>query len=54
MTPESRSTVAVFAVAGISVILAVTTGVGSFGKPLRLVQLVTIVGLSMTAGASCA
>jgi hypothetical protein len=37
-------------VAGLSLVIAVATGVGWLGQPLRLVHLLTIIGLSMTAG----
>jgi hypothetical protein len=39
-------------IAGISVVLAVVTGIDWLGKPLRLVNLITIIGLSMIAGVS--
>jgi hypothetical protein len=37
-------------IAGISLLLAVVTGVEWLGKPFRPVNLVTIIGMSMTAG----
>jgi hypothetical protein len=39
-----------FVIAGLSLVLAVVTGVAWLGKPLRMVNLLTIIGLSMTAG----
>jgi hypothetical protein len=38
--------------AAISLVLAVVTGIEWLGKPLRMVNLLTIIGLSMTAGVS--
>ena len=38
--------------AGISVVVVVTAGIAWLGQPLRLVQLLTIIGLSMAAGVS--
>jgi hypothetical protein len=38
--------------AGASLVLAGATGVEWLGKPLRLVHLLTIIGLSMAAGVS--
>jgi hypothetical protein len=52
MTARARSSIPEFVVAGISLVLAVVTGIDWLGKPLRLVNLVTIIGLSMTAGVS--
>jgi hypothetical protein len=52
MTTRARSSIPEFVVAGISLLLAVVTGIDWLGKPLRLVNLVTIIGLSMTAGVS--
>jgi hypothetical protein len=34
--------------------IAVVTGIAWLGKPLRVVQLLTIIGLSMTAGVAWA
>ena len=39
-----------FVLAGLSLIFAVVTGVEWLGQPLRLVHLVTIIGLSMLTG----
>jgi hypothetical protein len=52
MTTGTRSSIPAFVVAGISLVLAVVTGIDWLGKPLRLVNLLTIIGLSMTAGVS--
>lgn len=52
MTPRTRSAIPAFVVAGISLLIAVVTGVEWLGKPLRLVNLVTLIGLSMIAGVS--
>jgi hypothetical protein len=50
MTTVTRATIPAFVLAGISLVLAVVTGLAWLGKPLRMVNLVTIIGLSMTAG----
>lgn len=52
MTVRTRSSIPAFVVAAISLVLAVVTGLGWIGKPLRMVNLVTIIGLSMIAGVS--
>jgi hypothetical protein len=52
MTTTTRSAAPAFALAGISLVLAIVTGVAWLGQPLRLVNLVTIIGLGMTAGVS--
>ena len=39
-----------FMLAGLSIVIAVATGIAWLGQPLRMVQLLTIIGLSMTAG----
>jgi len=39
-----------FVIAGLSLLLAVVTGVQWLGQPLRLVHLVTIIGMSMLTG----
>jgi hypothetical protein len=41
-----------FLLAGISLVLTVVTGVAWLGKPLRMVNLLTIIGLGMTTGVS--
>ena len=50
MTSNSRSALPAFVVAGISLLLAVTTGLEWIGKPFRLVQLVTIIGMGVFTG----
>jgi hypothetical protein len=50
MTAATKSAIPAFVVAGISLVLAVVTGIDWLGKPLRMVNLLTIIGLSMTAG----
>jgi hypothetical protein len=50
MKTGNRSTVLEFVVAGISLMIAVVTGTAWIGQPLRLVNLVTIIALSATAG----
>jgi hypothetical protein len=52
MRPGTRSAIPAFVLAGLSLVLAVATGIEWLGKPLRLVHLLTIIGLSMTAGVS--
>lgn len=52
MTPRKPSAIPAFVIAGISLVLAVVTGVQWLGKPLRLVNLVSIIGISMFAGVS--
>jgi hypothetical protein len=52
MKTGSRSPILEFVVAGISLMIAVVTGIAWIGQPLRLVNLVTIIGLSATAGVS--
>jgi len=50
MTTNSRSALPTFLVAGISLLIAVTTGLEWVGKPFRLVHLVTIIGMGMFTG----
>jgi hypothetical protein len=50
MTRRTPSAIPVFVIAGISLVLAVVTGIDWLGKPLRLVNLIKVIGLSMTAG----
>ena len=50
MTTKPRSALPAFVVAGISLLIAVTTGLEWVGKPFRIVQLVTIIGLGMFTG----
>ena len=52
MTANSRSAIPAFVVAGISLLIAVSTGLQWLGKPFRLVQLITIIGLGMITGVS--
>ena len=52
MTARTRSATPAFVLAGISLVLAVVTGVAWLGQPLRMVKLLTIIGLGMTAGVS--
>jgi hypothetical protein len=52
MSTSTRSAIPAFVLAGLSLMLAVATGIEWLGKPLRLVHLLTIIGLSMTAGVS--
>jgi hypothetical protein len=50
MTRRTPSAILVFVIAGISLVLAVVTGIDLLGKPLRLVNVIKIIGMSMTAG----
>lgn len=50
MTANSRSALLGFVVAGVSLLIAVSTGLEWVGKPFRLVQLVTIIGMGMFTG----
>jgi hypothetical protein len=52
MTTDTRSSIPAFVIAAIALVLAVVTGVEWLGKPLRMVNLLTIIGLSMIAGVS--
>ena len=52
MRTSTRSAIPAFVLAGLSLVLALATGIEWLGKPLRLVHLLTIIGLSMTAGVS--
>jgi hypothetical protein len=54
MRTRSQSARAAFVMAGLSLVVAVATGVAWLGQPLKLVHLVTIIGLSLTAGVSWA
>jgi uncharacterized membrane protein len=54
MTISSRSVIREFVLAGLSIVLAVVAGVAWLGQPLRMVHLLMIIGLSMTAGVSWA
>jgi hypothetical protein len=50
MTDGTRASIASFALAGIALVIAVATGVEWLGQPLRLANLVKIMGLSMFVG----
>ena len=50
MTTPTGSPMLRFVLAGLSLLLAVVTGVQWLGQPLRLVHLVTIIGMSMLTG----
>ena len=50
MTTNTRSAIPSFALAGISLVLSIAKGVEWLGEPLRLVHLLTIIGLSMFTG----
>ena len=50
MTTTRRSPIWGYVLAGASLVLTVTTGVGWLGEPFRLVHLVAIIGLGMTTG----
>lgn len=50
MPTGNRSTILGFVLAGICLVLAVVTGMDLLGQPLRLVNLVKIIGMSATAG----
>ena len=52
MTTKTRSALPAFVLAGLSLMLAVVAGVEWLGKPLRMVNLLTIIGLGMAAGVS--
>ena len=54
MASTTRSSAPAVLLAAISLLLAVVGGIEWLGKPLRLVHLLTIIGLSMTAGVSWA
>jgi hypothetical protein len=50
MTTVTRSAVLAFLLAVILIVLAVVTGIDLLGKPLRMVNLLKIMGMSMAAG----
>jgi uncharacterized membrane protein len=54
MTTSTRSTIPAFVLAAISLVVAVVTGIDWLGKPLRMVNLLTIIGLSLIAGVTWA
>jgi hypothetical protein len=52
MTNATRSALPMLGAAVLSIIVALATGATWIGQPFRAVQLVTLVGLGMTAGVS--
>jgi len=52
MTNATRSALTMLGAAVLSIIVALATGATWIGQPFRAVQLVTLVGLGMTAGVS--
>jgi hypothetical protein len=52
MTNATRSALPMFLAAVVSIVVALATGAAWIGQPFRAVQLVTLVGLGMTAGVS--
>ena len=54
MTTRRQSAVPQFAIAILSIVSAVFSGVAWLGQPLRMVNLLTLVGLSMVAGVTWA
>jgi hypothetical protein len=54
MRTSTRSAIPAFVLAGLSLVIAVVTGLDWLGKPLRMVNLLTIIGLSMIAGVTWA
>jgi hypothetical protein len=54
VTVAKRSTTRPFLLAAISLVVTVATGVDLLGKPLRLVHLLTIIGLSLASGVAWA
>jgi hypothetical protein len=50
MTSRNRSSVLAFIPAVVAIVVAFATGYAWIGRPFRLVQLVTILGLGLTAG----
>ncbi len=54
MATVTRSVIREFVIAALSLVLAFAAGIAWLGQPLRMVQLVTIIGLGMTAGVSWA
>ena len=54
MTTSTRFTILGFVLAGLSLVITVVTGLAWLGKPLRMVNLLTIIGLSMATGVSWA
>jgi hypothetical protein len=54
MTATARTVVSAFVPPLLAIMIAVVTGIAWLGKPLHMVQLLTIIGLSMTAGVAWA
>lgn len=54
MTTPGKSAVPQLVIAALSILSAVFTGLAWLGQPLRIVQLLTLVGLGMTAGVTWA
>ena len=54
MTSSARTVIVSFVPAVIAIMIAVATGIAWLGQPLRLVHVVTLIGLSMVAGVSWA
>ncbi len=54
MTNSMRSALPMFLAALISIVVAFATGAAWVGQPFRTVQLVTLIGLGVTAGVSLA
>jgi Flp pilus assembly protein TadB len=50
----ARASIVAFLPACIAIVIAVATGIAWLGQPLRLVQLVTLIGVSMVAGVAWA
>ena len=54
MTTGNQPVIRSFVLTGLAIIISVATGITWLGEPLRLVHLLTIIGLSMTAGVAWA
>ena len=54
MTNTTRSALPMILAAVISIVIALATGADWIGRPLRAVQLLTLLGLGMTAGVAWA
>lgn len=52
MTTPRRTVIARFFLAGLSLLIAVATGIDWIGRPFRAVELLTLVGLGALAGVS--
>jgi len=53
-TSSARTVIASLVPAVIAIVIAVATGIAWLGQPLRLVQVLTLIGLGMVAGVSWA